>query len=339
MWASRGPLSSADAKEGLQQSEHGMGTAGAEDGTPTLCLAWRETCTTFIWFVSLFNGEYSCFGFPSGSVVRNPSANAGHAGSIPASGRSPGGGNGNWLQYSCAENSMDRGAWRAVVHGVTKRQIWLSVHTDTCKAALKCCVGFGCTVNWISCKYIHTYPLPLGPLSHPAPPIPSIQVTAEHKLSSLQVLSDVLLCKALCTSFFLTEQQVTTDQQQLFPYGSAGQHLPVTWVRVSQGWNQCAGQAGLLPRGSGKTPTSEFIRAMGRAQVLAVRGPAFLGCGWQALLSAPGGWLKAGPFQVPTSILKPASGYLLVLRPFHALNLVSSATSWRTLPAFPCSHD
>ena len=53
-------------------------------------------------------------------MVRNPSANAGHAGSIPESGRSPGGGNGNRLQYSCAENPMDRGAWRATVHGVTK---------------------------------------------------------------------------------------------------------------------------------------------------------------------------------------------------------------------------
>ena len=41
---------------------------------------------------------------------------------IPRSGRSPGGGNGNQLQYSCLENSMDRGAWQATVHGVTKSQ-------------------------------------------------------------------------------------------------------------------------------------------------------------------------------------------------------------------------
>ena len=46
--------------------------------------------------------------------------NAGGPGSIPGSGRSPGEGNGNPLQYSCLENSMDRGAWRATVHGVTK---------------------------------------------------------------------------------------------------------------------------------------------------------------------------------------------------------------------------
>ena len=55
-------------------------------------------------------------------VTRNPLASAGEArdtGSIPGSGRSPGGGNGNPLQYSCLENSMERGAWRATAHGVT----------------------------------------------------------------------------------------------------------------------------------------------------------------------------------------------------------------------------
>ena len=59
-------------------------------------------------------------GFPDGSVVKNPPANAGDADSIPGSGRSPEGGNCYSLQYSCLENPMDRGAWRAIVHGVTK---------------------------------------------------------------------------------------------------------------------------------------------------------------------------------------------------------------------------
>ena len=65
-------------------------------------------------------------GFPGGRVVKNLSANAGDArdaGSIPGSGRSPGVGNGNPLQYSCLENSMDRGAQWATVHGVTKSRI------------------------------------------------------------------------------------------------------------------------------------------------------------------------------------------------------------------------
>ena len=54
-------------------------------------------------------------GFPGGSVVKNSSASTGDVGSIPGSGRSPGGGNGNPLQYSCLGNLMDRGAWRATV--------------------------------------------------------------------------------------------------------------------------------------------------------------------------------------------------------------------------------
>ena len=54
------------------------------------------------------------------AVVKNPPAIAGDTGSIPGSGRSPGGGNGNPLQYSCLENPLDRGAWWATVHGITK---------------------------------------------------------------------------------------------------------------------------------------------------------------------------------------------------------------------------
>ena len=55
---------------------------------------------------------------PSGSVVKNLPANAGDLGSIPGSGRSPGEGNGNPFQYSCLGNSVDRGTWWAIVHGV-----------------------------------------------------------------------------------------------------------------------------------------------------------------------------------------------------------------------------
>ena len=58
--------------------------------------------------------------FPGGSVVKNPPADAEDVGVIPGLGRSPGEGNGNSLYYSCLGNLMDRGAWRATVHGVTK---------------------------------------------------------------------------------------------------------------------------------------------------------------------------------------------------------------------------
>ena len=58
--------------------------------------------------------------------VKASACTAGDLGSIPGSGRSPGEGNGNPLQYSCLENPMDGGAWRATVHGVAKSQTRLS---------------------------------------------------------------------------------------------------------------------------------------------------------------------------------------------------------------------
>ena len=62
-------------------------------------------------------------------MVKNPPANSGNTrdtGSTPGSGRSPGVGNGNSLQYSCLENSMDRGAWQTIVHGIKKSPTQLS---------------------------------------------------------------------------------------------------------------------------------------------------------------------------------------------------------------------
>ena len=58
--------------------------------------------------------------FPGGSVGRESACNARDLGSIPGLGRSPGVGNGYPLQYSCLENSVDRGAWRAIVNEITK---------------------------------------------------------------------------------------------------------------------------------------------------------------------------------------------------------------------------
>ena len=60
------------------------------------------------------------------SVGKESASSAGDLGSIPGLGRSPGDGNGNPLQYPCLENLMDRGAWWAAVHGVTKSQARLS---------------------------------------------------------------------------------------------------------------------------------------------------------------------------------------------------------------------
>ena len=84
---------------------------------------------------------------PVAQLVKNLPTNAGASrdtGSIPGSRRFPGEGNGKPLQYSCLENSMDRGAWLAAVHGVTKSQIWLSTHAF-CHSIHPC---------WLSVLYI-----------------------------------------------------------------------------------------------------------------------------------------------------------------------------------------
>ena len=71
-------------------------------------------------------------GFPVSSVIKNTLANAEDMGSIPWSGRSPGEGNGNPLQYYCQENPMARGAWWATAHGAANSQTWLSDWAHTC---------------------------------------------------------------------------------------------------------------------------------------------------------------------------------------------------------------
>ena len=70
--------------------------------------------------------EVKLYDFPGGSEGKAPVYNAGDPGSVPGSGRSPGEGNGNPLQYSCLENPMDRGAWWATVLGVAKSRTRLS---------------------------------------------------------------------------------------------------------------------------------------------------------------------------------------------------------------------
>ena len=74
-------------------------------------------------------GKQSTTTFPGDSVVKNPPANEGDSGSIPGLGRSPAEGNGNPLQDSCLESPVDRGAWWATVHGITKSQTRLSMLT------------------------------------------------------------------------------------------------------------------------------------------------------------------------------------------------------------------
>ena len=100
---------------------------------------------------------------PGGSVVKNPPANAGEAALIPGLGRSPGEGNGNSLQYSSLGNPKNRGAWWAVVHGVSKgrTQQWLNNNrsiTNQTHQQLSICIWWKVCISpkepafWTGCK-------------------------------------------------------------------------------------------------------------------------------------------------------------------------------------------
>ena len=90
-------------------------------------------------------------GFPGGSLLKNPPANAEDAGSIRGLGRSPRGGNGNSLQYSCLENPMDRAAWCATVHSRTKELDTTELLNNSNRS-----VG-----SWI-CPFLKTFAISLG---------------------------------------------------------------------------------------------------------------------------------------------------------------------------------
>jgi len=88
-----------------------------------VCISLGFPCFNGFFGFSEISLSMRYWGFPGGAVVKNSSANAGDLGdasSIPESGKSPGKGNDNPPQCSCPENSMDKGAWWATVHRVTK---------------------------------------------------------------------------------------------------------------------------------------------------------------------------------------------------------------------------
>ena len=99
-------------------------------GDPSVQQSLRDSCLAqSVWsFLRCHRGLFIDCSFPGGSNSKESACSARDPVSVPGSGRSPGEGNSNQLQYSCLENSMDRGAWQATVHGVTKshttEQLW-----------------------------------------------------------------------------------------------------------------------------------------------------------------------------------------------------------------------
>ena len=91
--------------------------------------AFSSLCITQCTFAILFLFTTGFWGFPGVSEGNESACSAGHLDLIPGLGKSPGGGQGNPLQYSCLENPMDRGAWRATVHGVAKSHDWAPKHS------------------------------------------------------------------------------------------------------------------------------------------------------------------------------------------------------------------
>ena len=104
-------------------------------GGEVLCLEFFSVLLRCIWLRMLYNFKV---GSPGGPVVKNPPANVGNMGLITGSGRSPGEGNGNPLQYSCLGNRMNRRAWEAAVYGVTKNWTQLNNKKDVQHSNLKC---------------------------------------------------------------------------------------------------------------------------------------------------------------------------------------------------------
>ena len=121
------------------------------------------------WHVSSISSLHiSLVGFWGGSVVKNLPAKAEGArdvGLIPGSGRSPVGGNGNPLEYSCLENPMDRGAWQATVHRVTESDMTERTHTHIALVVETMIEATHMALNPFAESHWHLGPTNLEPLT------------------------------------------------------------------------------------------------------------------------------------------------------------------------------
>ena len=107
----------------------GLGQSWGLYGCVTLAKSFTPSASFSSFVKCGWLGPAYLVGFPGGSVVKNPPSKSGDPGSIPRSERTPGGGHGHPLQYSCLKNPMDREAWQAIVHRVPKSWTdWVTEH-------------------------------------------------------------------------------------------------------------------------------------------------------------------------------------------------------------------
>ena len=117
----------ADSSVG-KESACNAGGPGSIPGLERSAGKGKKHSSILAWATKSWTGlsNFHFFGFPISPDGKESACNAGDPGSIPGSGRSPGEGNGNALQFSCLGNPMDGGPWRVTPHGVTKSQTRLS---------------------------------------------------------------------------------------------------------------------------------------------------------------------------------------------------------------------
>ena len=115
-------------------------------------LSLVAVCRLFIAVASLVSAQaLECGDFPCSSVGEDSACSAGDLGSVLGSGTSPGVGNGNPLQYSCLANPMDRGAWRAAVHGVAR--VGHNLATSHASPQPECGLCINCCAHGLTCLH------------------------------------------------------------------------------------------------------------------------------------------------------------------------------------------
>ena len=174
-------------------------------------------CRLFIAVDSLVSAQaLECGDFPRSSVGKDSACSAGDPGSILGSGTSPGVGNDNPLQYSCLVNPMDRGAWRATVHGVAR--VEHSLATSHASLQPECGLCTNCCAHGLTCLHSMCIFLDQGSYQRPLHWLADSQ-PSDHQGSLGQCICQLCYCS---TRF----QKVTGFQEQMFISCSCHTGLP-----------------------------------------------------------------------------------------------------------------